>query len=138
MKLCKKFIFLYLFGGIVYYILEVLWRGYTHWSMGVLGGICFIFVGLLNEIYTWDMALVSQMVVSSLIITISEFICGVIVNLWLGLDVWDYSLLPYNFMGQICLFYSNLWFVLSLPGILLDDYLRYLYFNEEKPKYKIL
>lgn len=84
------------------------------------------------------MSLISQMVLSSLLITALEFITGCIVNLWLGWKVWDYSRLPYNFKGQICLIFSVAWFFLSLAAILLDDYLRYKLFDEEKPYYKIL
>ncbi len=78
------------------------------------------------------------MVLSSLIITALEFTTGLIVNVWLKMDIWDYSNLPYNFMGQICLFYSFLWFLVSSVAIVMDDYLRYKLFQEEKPHYKIL
>lgn len=138
MKRLIKYIGLGVFGGIAYYILENIWRGYSHWTMVIVGGVCFLIIGLLNELYTWDMALLSQMVISTAIITLVEFVAGLILNKWLGLGVWDYSNKPYNFMGQICLLYSNLWFLISLPVILLDDYIRYWFFNEVKPRYKIL
>ena len=77
------------------------------------------------------------MVLSALIITALEFITGLIVNIWLKMDIWDYSQLPYNFMGQICLLYSIFWFLVSSVAIVLDDFLRYKIFNEEKPHYKI-
>ncbi|HCM14273.1 MAG TPA: hypothetical protein DHW85_13950 [Lachnospiraceae bacterium] len=83
------------------------------------------------------MALISQMVLSAGIITAVEFLVGLVVNVWLKLNVWDYSNLPYNIMGQVCLIYTNVWFFLSLPAILLDDYLRYFLLKEEKPRYKI-
>lgn len=79
----------------------------------------------------------SQMVISAGIITTVEFITGLIVNVWLKLNVWDYSDKPYNVMGQICLLYSNFWFFVSLIAILMDDYLRYLLLGEEKPHYKV-
>ena len=41
--------FLFLIGGALYYVIEILWRGYSHWSMFILGGICFVIMGLLNE-----------------------------------------------------------------------------------------
>lgn len=138
MKRLIKYINLGVFGGVAYYGLENLWRGYSHWAMAIVGGICFLIIGLLNEFYTWDMALLSQMVISTLIITVVELVTGLILNTWLGLNIWDYSDMPYNFMGQICLLYSNLWFLISLPVILLDDYIRYRIFNEKKPNYKIL
>ena len=83
------------------------------------------------------MSFISQMVLSALIITALEFITGLIVNIWLKMDIWDYSQLPYNFMGQICLLYSIFWFLVSSVAIVLDDFLRYKIFNEEKPHYKI-
>lgn len=137
MKRLIKYINLAVFGGVAYYGLENIWRGYSHWTMVIVGGFCFLIIGLLNEFYTWDMALVSQMVISTLIITLVELVAGLILNTWLGLNVWDYSTMPYNFMGQICLLYLNLWFLISLPVILLDDYIRYWVFKEEKPHYKM-
>lgn len=131
-----KYTFLFITGGFTYGMIEILSRGFSHISMFAAGGICFILVGLLNENYSWDMSVVSQMVISSLIITGVELTVGIVVNLWLGLNVWDYSQLPYNFLGQICLLYTNIWFFLSLPGILMDDYLRYWMLGEEKPHYK--
>ena len=132
-----KYTFLFLFGGFAYGGVEILYRGFSHISMMVAGGISFILIGLLNEIYSWKMALISQMVLSAGIITAVEFLVGLVVNVWLKLNVWDYSNLPYNIMGQVCLIYTNVWFFLSLPAILLDDYLRYFLLKEEKPRYKI-
>ncbi len=131
-----KYTFLFLTGGFLYGLVEILSRGYSHISMMIAGGVCFILIGLLNEIYSWNMSILSQMVVSSLIITSVELVSGIIVNLWLKLNVWNYSNMPYNFLGQICLLYTNIWFFLSLPAILLDDFLRYLIMKEEKPHYK--
>lgn len=122
-------------GGLIYYFIEILWRGYSHWLMFFLGGLCFILVGMINELF--KLPLVKQMFISTIIITVAEFICGCIVNLWLEWNVWDYSELPLNLMGQICLPYSLLWFFLSVIAILLDDYLRHWLFGEEKPKYKL-
>jgi hypothetical protein len=132
-----KCLFLFIAGGFAYGCVEIIFRGYSHISMFAAGGVCFILIGSLNEIYTWDMALISQMVISAFIITAVEFVAGIIVNVWLKLNVWDYSPLPYNFMGQICLLYTNIWFILSPFGILMDDYLRYFMLKEEKPHYKI-
>ena len=78
------------------------------------------------------------MLIGGTIITILEFITGCIVNLWLGWNIWDYSELPYNLLGQISLFSSIGWVGLSLVGILLDDFIRWKWFNEEKPRYKLI
>ena len=132
-----KYTFLFLTGGFAYGAIEILTRGYSHISMLIAGGICFVLIGLLNEVYSWDMSLLSQMVISAGIITTVEFTVGIIVNVWLKLGVWDYSSKPYNLLGQVCLLYTNLWFLLSFFAILLDDYLRYFLMKEEKPKYKL-
>lgn len=132
-----KYTFLFMTGGFTYGGIEILFRGYSHISMFIAGGICFILIGLLNEVFSWNMSVISQMVISSLIITAVELVSGVIVNIWLKLNIWDYSKMPYNFMGQICLLYTNIWFLLSLFAILMDDYLRYFLLKEEKPRYKI-
>ena len=133
----EKYMILFAIGGMAYFLLEVLVRGYSHYSMFLCGGACFLCGGLLNENMKIKMSFISQMVLSALIITALEFITGLIVNIWLKMDIWDYSQLPYNFMGQICLLYSIFWFLVSSVAIVLDDFLRYKIFNEEKPHYKI-
>ena len=77
------------------------------------------------------------MFIGSTIITVLEFITGCIVNLWLGWNVWDYSNLPLNLLGQICLPFSILWYFISAIGIIIDDYIRYICFDEERPRYKL-
>ena len=125
-------------GGLIYVFIELLWRGYSHWSMFLLGGICFIALGLINEVIPWETPLTVQMFIGCAIITALEFITGCIVNLWLGWDVWDYSELPCNLLGQISLKSSVGWYFLSAVGIVFDDWLRYIFFGEEKPRYIII
>jgi len=62
-------------------------------------------------------------IAGSVIITFMEFSVGCIVNLLLGWDVWDYSSLPFNIMGQVCLLYSVMWFFISIPAIFLSTLL---------------
>ena len=118
---------LFFIGGRVYTWIELLWRGFTHWSMFLLGGGCFVIMGLLNEHkFKWKQSLLLQSLISAIAITILEFFTGCIVNLWLGWNVWDYSGLPFNLWGQICLQYFLLWIPLSMIGIILDDWIRYI------------
>lgn len=131
-----KYLFLFLTGGICYFGIEILARGYSHWTMVVVGGICFVLIGLLNE-KTSKMSLLKQMFYSAILITIIEFLSGCILNLWLKLDIWDYSKNAFNLLGQICLSHTIYWFFLSVVGILLDDYLRCKIFKEEKPSYTL-
>ena len=134
----KKYFILGIIGGAVYVLLEMLWRGFSHWTMFLLGAVCFILIGLVNEVFEWDTPLILQMFCGCAIITALEFVTGCIVNLWLGWDVWDYSRYKFNVLGQISLRSSVGWYFLSLVGIFLDDWLRYKLFGEEKPHYKIL
>lgn len=133
-----KYIFLFFVGAGLYIVIELLFRGHSHWTMGILGGISFISIGLINEIFEWNTPLLLQCVIGGEIITIYELIAGIILNIWLGMGIWDYSHMPFNILGQISLPFTLAWCGLSLIGIILDDYLRYWFFNEDKPKYKIL
>lgn len=133
----KEFILL-IIGGTLYFIIEVLYRGYSHLSMFLLGGICFVVIGLINEVFDYKMSLLKfQMPIAAIVVTVLEFITGLIVNKWLGLNVWDYSNTPFNVMGQICLPFTIVWYLLSGIAIVLDDYIRYFVFDEEKPIYKL-
>lgn len=125
-------------GGLLYCGAELLWRGWTHWTMGVLGGLCFVLIGLINEVFPWDTSLVAQMVIAAALVTMAELFAGLFINVWLGLGVWDYSGLPYNLWGQVCLLYTNLWTLLALPAIVADDWLRHWLFGQERPRYRIL
>lgn len=137
-KLLSKYALLFYLGGSIYYFMEVVWRdGYSYLASFLMGGTVFVFLGLLNETFKWEAPLVVQMLIGTVGITLIEFITGVVVNIWLGLNQWDYSNYPLNILGQICVPYMGLWFLLSLVGIVLDDYLRYWFFNEEKPRYKL-
>ena len=138
MKKIFKYIILLIYGGVIYYFIELIYRGFSHQSMILVGGICFVFIGLSNERYTYEMSLVKQMIISSIIVTVIEFVAGLILNVWLKLYIWDYSKLSFNLLGQISLQTSVMWFFLSLPAIILDDYLRYWMFKEEKPNYKFI
>ena len=129
---------LFLTGGILYILLEIIWRSHSHWTMFLLGGLCFVCLGAINEIIPWEMSLWKQVLIGACIITSLEFITGVIVNLTLHWNVWDYSSMPGNILGQICPQYFILWLPVSLVAIVLDDWLRYWWFREEKPHYRLI
>ncbi len=114
----------FLIGGLLYQMVEILWRGYTHPSMFIVGGLCFVLLGLLNEIGPCRNApLLVHMVLAASIVTAVELLAGLVLNVWLGLGVWDYSGLPGNFMGQVCIWFALLWLLLSLPAMKLEDWL---------------
>lgn len=125
-------------GGFLYVLIELAFRGRSHWTMFLVGGLCFWIIGLINEIIPWEMPLWKQCGVGAIIITSVEFVAGCIINILLGWHVWDYSNMPFNILGQVCLPFAVLWFFLSAIGIVLDDYLRHLLFGEEKPHYRLM
>ncbi|MCD7847218.1 MAG: putative ABC transporter permease [Oscillospiraceae bacterium] len=128
---------IFIAGGLTYGVLEIIWRGYTHISMFVVGGLCLMIIGSMDEGGEAP-CLLWQACLGSMTITVMEFTSGVIVNLVMGLDVWDYSSLPLNIMGQICLPYSVLWLALSIPAIYYEDILRHYLFGERIPHQRLL
>lgn len=107
-------IILFIFGGLGYGLIEILWRKYTHWTMIITGGVCFVVLyRLFSKII--DVALWKKCLLGSGVITIIEFISGCIVNLWYKMNVWDYSAIPGNLFGQVCMLYSFLWGLLTIP-----------------------
>ena len=107
-------------GGLTYMGIEILWRGHTHWTMCVLGGMCFALIGLLDE---WQdhPPMLLQMVQGAAIVTALELIVGLIVNRWLGWNVWDYSDMPGNLWGQVCPQFAAAWLVLSWAAVKLEN-----------------
>ena len=111
-----EFITVFFLGAALYGSIEVLFRGWTHWTMLILGGICFCLMYMLSGT---SLPFVLKLLLSALCITALEFGTGYLVNITLGWQVWDYSALPLNIKGQICPLFSFLWLMLSIPGLLL-------------------
>ena len=134
-----KMLILWIVGGLVYVAIEILYRGYSHWTMFIVGGICFIEIGIENELMpTWDIPIEVQALIGAIIITVNEFICGCIINIGYGMHVWDYSGLPFNVLGQICLPFTIAWFFIAIIAIVVDDKIRYTLFREELSHYDSL
>ncbi len=102
-------------GGILYGLIEILWRGYTHPSMLILGGICLMLLDRINRVHREEW-LVLRCIRGALIITLAEGIAGIFLNLILHLSVWNYSEMPGNILGQICPFYTICWYFLCYPA----------------------
>lgn len=140
MKRVLKHLILFAIGGSIYILIEATYRHImnrppTHWSMFVLGGLAFLLIGELNEIFDWKMPFWIQDLIGTFITVSLEFVFGYILNIRLGLGIWDYSNLPFNLCGQICLPFALIWTLLVAVAIVLDDYLRYWLFDEDKPIY---
>lgn len=116
-------------GGMGYVALELLWRRWSHGSMFLVGGVCFLLLEYMDR-RLWELPMVMLSVLGACILTAMELCSGLIINGLLGLRVWDYSRLPYNFMGQICISYFFLWILVSFGAIWLSRLLRYRLFGE--------
>lgn len=118
---------LFALGGCSYGLIEMIWRKYTHWSMILTGGICFT---VLYKIFSCisSCSVWIKCCIGSTVITITEFFSGFVFNYCLKLKVWDYSDQRLNFCGQICVLYSFLWALLTIPVTAVCRFIRKKYY----------
>lgn len=109
---------LFAIGGAGYTGLELLWRGYSHWTMTVTGGCVFVGLSELAERLDGE-RLPVRAAAGGLCITTAELLVGLTVNRGFRRAVWDYSAQRGNVMGQICPQFGLLWAGLSLPAMVL-------------------
>jgi len=115
MKTVSVYALIFLIGGLAYCTLELLFRQRTHLSMFFVGGLCVVLLNIIatkSRVAPWK-----KWIAAGALITTAEFIAGAVVNIWLGLNVWDYSHMRMNLMGQISLSFTLLWVLLSIPVI---------------------
>ena len=124
-------------GGLLYGGLELAYRGRTHWTMLLLAALLCVPLDLANEHIPLEWPLWAQAVAGGTVITAAEFAAGLVLNVWLGLGVWDYSGLPCNLLGQICPQFWALWCLLAGPVIVAFDWLCYWLDGGERPKYHL-
>ena len=130
MKKLKEDTFLFIVGGGLYSLLEILYRGFTHWSMTITGGACLILM-YRTDIKFEASRLWKKCLMGSGIITILEFSVGCIVNIFFKWDVWDYSKTPFNILGQVCLPFSLIWFLISAPVVYFCKLIKYRIFERK-------
>lgn len=122
----KKIVFntaLFNFGYTAYSLIELAYRKRTHYSMGIAGGICFVSLyNIFKKIK--KVPTIKKCLIGSATITFVEFVFGIIFNKILKQNVWDYSHLKFNILGQICPIFSVLWALLTLPIIFLCNKLK--------------
>lgn len=133
---------LWTWGGAVYFLIEVAFktvRGEPEqisWTMLLLAFILCIPIERAGAQLPWSCPLPVQALACAGIITAAELAAGMVLNVWLGLGIWDYSSLPGNFMGQICPQFAAIWFALSLIFIPVFDWMRYAVQGGERPYYR--
>ncbi len=112
---------LFLIGAAAYVLMELFWRGHSHWTMALTGGVCAVLLFGIRRAYP-DAPLIPLCLFGAMVVTSVEFLVGAIVNVWLGMGVWDYSGLKYNLYGQVSLAYSILWAALCAPAYILLEF----------------
>ena len=124
---------LFLCGGVLYVTIELLWRGWSHYSMFLAGGIGFLLLGRLTKdrLPPWV-----EVLIGAGIITMIELASGLVFNR--NYTVWDYRDAPLNLWGQICLPFALLWFPVSGAAIFAEDWLRLRLFGERPAPYRWL
>ena len=135
MRNVLKILAIWFLMGMVYFVIEGIWRipkgGYANISMLAVGGLCGLLIGSINQIPKfYNMSVWRQAVIGTVIVLIIEYIAGYILNIKMGLDIWDYSDMYFNVNGQICLEFGLLWFLLMPAAIWLEDYIRFKFWGE--------
>ena len=119
-----EYLLVYLSGAALYGLMELCWRGWTHWSMLLAGAVCgcmMYWVANFSRLPLWQ-----EWILCAELITTVEFFSGVVLNLWLGWNIWDYSGMRINLLGQICPAFCLVWLGISIPGVWLCRFLRVL------------
>lgn len=138
MRKMSEYIFLWALGGSIYYLLEMGFRGFSHWSMFIIGGLALCFCTFQGETMRWSEPLWVQVIRSVIFVTSLEFITGIIVNKYLQIGVWDYSDQPFNLWGQICVPFMILFSGLLVVAIWLGGTISHRLFGERKPHFFVL
>ena len=129
-----RILILWLCLGMIYLTIEGIWRGWTNIVMLPVGGFCGLAIGAVNQSPRfYKCRMVWQCLIGALIVLAVEFLSGCVLNLLLGLGIWDYTGVPGNILGQICPQYGILWFLLMPFAIWAEDYLRWIFWREDNP-----
>ena len=115
-------------GGVGYAVIEILWRGRTHWTMVIAGGVCFVIFSRIAEKFKRS-PLVIKAMIAALGVTLIELLFGVVFNIIFGMGVWDYSSNRFNILGQICPLFSLLWALLALVFVPIAEALNGRFFR---------
>lgn len=139
LKRINQLVAIFLFSGAVYVMIELLYRGFSDWSMFVLAGFLGIVISLVNNniIMSYDSEFCVQVLFCTLCCIAGEYLVGITLNS--DFHIWDYRNLPFTFGdGQLNLFFCGAWMLICTISIPLLDYIEWRFFGEEKPYYKIL
>jgi len=145
----KKCWSLFAIMGLIYLCIEVVFRaifspvagaaflafmGYSSLWMIPIGGLCGVLLGFLNRKSIFKkLPIAIQSVIGACGVLVVEFISGLILNMGFGLNLWSYASIPLNILGQVCLPFGILWFLICPFAFWLDDVLHHYVYGDEKP-----
>jgi uncharacterized membrane protein len=141
----RKHLIIFVMGFCFYTVIEVVFNAFfgnkspNFWTLkgdstfytGILGGVLLILLGKINEI-SWckkNCCLPVLAICGAVIVTLAEFVLGLILNVWLKLNLWTYEGMFLNIMGQVCLLYMVFWIFLAPLAFWLDDLLRWILYK---------
>ena len=136
LKKIKEYSFIYFLGAVLYSGIEIAFRGFTHWTMALTGGLAYLLI-YISSFRIKAKGLFVRCLSGCGIITALEFIVGCIVNRKLHMNVWDYSQRPGHILGQICPLFCVIWFLLNIPAVLLSFFIKNRLFSSDKQKSSI-
>ena len=135
---------LWVWGGTVYFFLEVAYKlagGHPErisWTMLAVAILLCVPVERCGAESRWDASIWRQALACAILVTAVELAAGLVLNVWLRLGIWDYSHLPFNLMGQICLQFFFVWWGLCFVFIPVFDWMRWAVEGGERPHYTII
>ena len=136
MKVIKSLV-MFIAGFCAFITIEVLFRGYSYAMSGVMGGLAVIALDKINDEISWETDLAMQALIGGAFVTAMEFAVGAIAKYTNILpQMWDYTDVPFNLGGIICLPFTIAWTLLSVLAIFLADAINYYIFEDTKlPEY---
>ena len=136
-RIILKNTILFLIGFCVYITIEVLYRGFSYPLMGLCAGIAIVILDKVNDLISWNVDVLWQCLFGALLITLMELIIGKMFIAGYLPVMWDYSSVPLNYQGIICVPFSVVWMALSFVAIIVADAINYYVFKEKPvPYYK--
>ena len=139
-NLLIKYTSLFVFCGLSYVGLEILFRHRSDYTMFILAGLCgTLFLSVLNNFYTYDTDFIFQVIMCGSMCTIAEWICGKLVNA--DYHIWDYRDLPFSSPdGQVNLFFALAWYLICALFIPVLHYIewRFFHYKEEISPYYMI
>lgn len=127
MKTFYKYVYMFLICCVVGFAVETLWcllkNGYIESRKSLVYGPLSVAYGMGGVLLTAalskfrDSSLWKVFLISFAVGTIAEYICSLGQEIVFGSVAWDYSHLPLNINGRVCLLYSLFWGILGTTWV---------------------